>query len=127
MRHKRIAIAAALLASVVATPVAAYEEWAEIEVWNAAARHGVNAHALVATLRCESINFNYNVIVGYRLGAAGEQGMAQLHPRGLLPMFYSWGYTNPYSAWQAADFTALAFKYGYAWHWSCYRVYVRGW
>lgn len=78
------------------------------------------------TLRCESGNFEWNVIVGKRLGAAGEQGIAQLHPQGLLPTFYAMGYESPYSVWQAVDFIALMFSKGNATAWSCYYVTVLG-
>lgn len=59
----------------------------------------------------------------YSVGRAGELGVAQLHPRGLLPEFYDAGYTNPFSPYQSMDFLedALARGEGPAWsaYWYC--------
>lgn len=74
---------------------------------------GVSGRWMVALARCES---HLNV---YAVGRAGELGLYQLHPRGLLPVFYVWGYTDPWSAWEQADFTAVALSRGLSGHWSC--------
>lgn len=59
----------------------------------------------------------------YAVGREGELGVAQLHPRGLLPDFYARGYANPYSPYQAMDYLedALARGEGPAWtaYWWC--------
>jgi len=62
---------------------------------------------------CES-RYNPNAV-----GKAGEIGLAQLKPGGMLPLFYSMGYTNPWNPWQAAAFMNWAFTHGYAGRWSC--------
>ncbi len=80
-----------------------------------AAAHGVSGARLEAVARCES---TLNL---YAVGRAGERGLFQLHPQGLLRTFYAWGYTDPASAWQQSDFTARAFAAGMARHWSCAR------
>jgi len=54
----------------------------------------------------------------YALGKEQERGIAQLHPRGLLPLFYSWGYTDPDNPYQAVAFLERALQAGMASHWT---------
>jgi hypothetical protein len=68
---------------------------------------------LTRVARCES-----DLDPGAR-GRAGEIGLFQLHPRGLLPTFYDWGFSNPYNGWEQARFAELAFARGLAHHWAC--------
>jgi hypothetical protein len=51
------------------------------------------------------------------VGRAGEQGAAQLHPRGKLPEFYAAGYTDPWSPYQAVEYldAEIAAGHGSAW------------
>lgn len=92
----------------------------------AAIKYDVSAWALEKTLRCESIDFKWQVITGHQLGPAGEQGIAQLYVHGLLPTFYALGYESPYSIAHAVDFIARMFAAGNATHWSCFCVAVLG-
>jgi hypothetical protein len=78
-----------------------------------AAAHGQSGPYLVAVARCES-----RLDPG-AVGGQGEVGLFQLHPRGLLRDFYARGYSDPWSAWQQADYVASAFSRGLAGHWSC--------
>ena len=97
-------------------------QWILETIQEAAARWDVSAWALERTLRCESMNYSWAVITGQRLGLAGEKGIAQLHPQGMLPVFYAMGYDTPYSVWQAVDFVARMFAAGEAHQWTCYRM-----
>ena len=80
--------------------------------------HGVSPWLLEAMGDCES-HLDPNAA-----GRQGEQGLMQLAPFGLLPLFYQRGYTDPWSAYQQADFTAWAISSGLAGHWSCYYVVI---
>ena len=86
----------------------------------AAERHGVSRWVLREVSRCES---EWNP---YAVGAQGEQGLFQLHRRGLLPAFYAAGHTDVWSPYQQADFTAEMFAAGYAPHWSCFWTEIVG-
>jgi hypothetical protein len=81
-----------------------------------AVAHDVSPWLLEALAVCESTS-NPDAV-----GAAGELGLFQLHPRGLLPAFYRMGFDDPWSVYQQADFAAWAIANGYARHWSCWRV-----
>lgn len=74
---------------------------------------------LARVAACESRNFAPDVVYGPTRGRAGEIGLFQLHPRGLLPLFYSRGYTDPWSPVQQAAFATWAFGAGYGRHWTC--------
>ena len=107
--------ALALLGALTLAPrVGADEQWVPV-IHAAAARHGVSGAALERTLRCESH------LTPTAVGRAGELGMAQLHPRGLLPTFYARGFTDPFVAEEAIEFTAMMFAEGAARHWTCAR------
>jgi hypothetical protein len=80
-----------------------------------AAAHGQSGSYLTAVARCESR------LDPYAVGALGEKGLFQLASFGLLPTFYAWGYSNPWSAWEQSDFAARAFARGMSYHWSCAR------
>lgn len=54
----------------------------------------------------------------YAVGAQGELGPVQLHPRGLLPLFYASGRSDPYSPTEAIGFLEWALANGYARHWT---------
>jgi hypothetical protein len=74
---------------------------------------------LARVAACESIHFRTDVVYGPTRGRAGEIGLFQLKPGGMLPVFYAWGYTNPWSPWQQAAFATKAFALGYGGRWSC--------
>ncbi len=74
---------------------------------------------LTRVAACESGGFRPDVIYGPARGRAGEIGLFQLHPRGLLPLFYARGYSNPWDPNQQARFAEWAFANGLARHWSC--------
>lgn len=76
---------------------------------------GVPAAWLKRVIGCET-GFSFNP---YAVGRQGELGAAQLHPRGLLPLFYAVGYTDPFDPRQAAHFMADQFLLGRSYHWSC--------
>ena len=81
----------------------------------ASAETGVSYAWLYATVRCET-GWTFNP---YSRGRQGELGAAQLHPRGELLRFYSWGYDDPYSPYQAVRFMAQRFAAGGWRAWSC--------
>ncbi len=56
--------------------------------------------------RCESAGFRTDVVYGPSTGAAGEVGLFQLHPRGVLPSFYVAGYVDPFDPFQQIEFVA---------------------
>lgn len=87
----------------------------EIEalIVDAAERHGVSPERLLRVARCESR------LDPYAVGRAGERGVFQLHPYGLLRAFWMAGYTDEWDAEQQADYAASAFAAGLAGHWSC--------
>lgn len=61
----------------------------------------------------------------FAVGRAGERGLFQLHPAGLLPHFRKVGYDDEWDYWQQADYAARAFAGEWRsegvgpWHWSC--------
>lgn len=83
----------------------------------AAEYRGASYTLMERVLRCESINYDRRVIAGTKLGRAGERGIAQIHPRGLGPLFES--RTGDYSASDSIYFMAWAFTHGLRSHWSC--------
>lgn len=101
-----------------------------VDVAREAARYyGLSEYLFANAMACESVGFDPAVAAGLRVGPAGEQGPAQLHPRGRhLPMFYAETdregdrYTNHYSWWQAFDFAAKHISQGDEYGWSCWRV-----
>ncbi len=82
---------------------------------DAAARHGVSGDRLVALGRCES-RLDPNA-----RGRAGELGLFQLLPNGLLRDFYAQGFGDPWSAAEQAEYTASAIARGLSSHWTCWR------
>ncbi len=113
-RILRHAAVLALIAAATASQAMAGPPELEAIVAERAAAHGVNPAYLIAVAGCES---GWDP---FAVGAAGELGLMQLLPgRGMLAVFYSWGYDEVWSAWQQADFAARAFAYGLGWNWSC--------
>lgn len=55
---------------------------------------------------CESVNFRHDVVYGPTTGGAGELGIYQLHPRGVLPAFLDAGYDDPFNPYQQIEFVA---------------------
>lgn len=90
-------------------------DWIAELITDRAAAHGVSAVWITSTLDCEGGGTWQAGIVG----AAGELGPAQLHPRGELQHFYARGYTDPFSWWQATDFIAARFSEGGSGAWTC--------
>lgn len=115
MRDLRGLLLGALLLLSVAPVHADPAEDTAAMVRERAAAHGVSGAWLEAVGRCES---SLNVSAH---GAAGEIGLFQLWPSGLLPLFYAWGYSDPWNGWEQADFTARAFAAGLHRQWSCAR------
>lgn len=56
----------------------------------------------------------------YAVGQAGELGIAQLHPRGMLPEFYARGFRDPFSPYQSMAFLELELREGRGAAWSTY-------
>jgi hypothetical protein len=88
----------------------------EATIRERAEAHGVSPWLLVEMGDCESR------LDPLAVGRQGEQGLMQLAPFGLLPLFYQRDYTDPWSVYQQADFTAWAISSGLAGHWSCYYI-----
>lgn len=105
-----LTMASALFAASLAP---AHAQSVEDVIYERAEAHGVSGDYLAAVAWCES---TYDP---YAVGAAGELGLFQLHPYGLLPSFYGLGYTDPWDVWEQADYAAWAFSVGLASHWSC--------
>lgn len=82
-------------------------------IYDRAAAHGMSGAYLLQVARCES------TLDPYAVGARGEQGLFQLHPRGMGLRFWSMGYTDIWSIWQQADFTSRMFAAGHGRQWSC--------
>lgn len=100
------------------------EPWMDEILLEASVKYDVWYYKLRDTVHCESMHFNMDVITGRILGKAGEMGAVQLHPRGLLPLFYSRGFDNPRSFTQSVFFLAERMsgndiKYMQR-NWSCY-------
>jgi hypothetical protein len=76
---------------------------------------GVSAAYLTAVVQCET-GGNFSP---YAVGRQGELGAVQLHPRGELRRFLAWGYTDPFSPYQAVRFLAQRIVQGGASAWSC--------
>lgn len=124
----RLAVAAIALL-VLLSPLLADRAGAEEGGWvgdlihERAVARGANPWQLARVAWCESKNDP---------GALGDHGhsfgLMQLNDyhTGLLWHFYAVGYTNPWSAWQAADYGARVFAYEWAdegvgpWRWSCW-------
>lgn len=116
-----------LLPSPGGAQVAGPDAWTLHALTVAAEQYGVPFRELYVTAECESGSFRPDVVYGPTLGALGEKGMMQLHPRGKLIEFYAVGYSDPFDPVQAADYTAWAFSRGQQYHWSCWRLRWRGW
>lgn len=83
----------------------------------ASAEVGVSRAFLYRVVRCET-GGTFNP---YAVGKQGELGPVQLHPRGLLPLFYAVGYDDPFNPSESVRFLAQATMWGYASAWSCAR------
>ena len=114
MRSPLAALALLATLALAPRPVAADEQWVPV-IHAAAARHGVSGSWLERTLRCES------ALRPGALGAAGERGIAQLHPQGELRTFFAEGFSDPFVAEEAIEFAAGAFAAGRAAAWTCAR------
>jgi hypothetical protein len=58
----------------------------------------------------------------YAVGAQGELGPVQLHPRGLLPLYIRWsGGASPYDPYTSIAFLDWAIERGYGPQWSAWR------
>ncbi len=68
-----------------------------------------------ATVHCETRTWD-----PYAVGDGGKSfGAAQLHTHGLLPLFYQWGFSDPFDPYQSISFMEAAFKAGLAYQWTC--------
>lgn len=98
------------------------QEWINQIIAEESVRADVWYWKLHQTIHCESDHFDIRVIDGRRLGKAGEIGGVQLHPSGMLPVFYRLGFTNPRNLRQSVRFLAemVAENPDYRLFWSCY-------
>lgn len=110
-----VTVLCAVLFSGVAQAQGLSVEEVQATIRERAAANGVSGDAMVRLAQCES-RFSLTAI-----GRAGEIGLYQLHPQGLLRDFYAQGYTDPGSAYQQADYTAAAIARGLSGHWTCWR------
>lgn len=92
------------------------------QIQEASVRYDIWYWKLEATVHCESMHYNMRVITGQLPGLQGEIGAVQLHPRGLLPDFYTRGYDNPRSFRQSVFYLAemVSLKASNRYAWSCY-------
>jgi len=86
---------------------------------DAADHYGISRTWLRSTLSCESGGYRADVVYGPTRGAAGEIGVAQLHPAGELRRFLAVGYDNAFDPSQAIWYTAWRFSVGGARAWTC--------
>lgn len=105
----------------VPTTTAHAENWHSYRYTVADTEAAMSRHSWLAgcIVRLESDNLD-----PYSVGKAGELGVAQLHPRGLLNQFYAVGYTNPYSPYQSMDFLDWALERGEGPNWTTYYMCV---
>jgi hypothetical protein len=98
------------------------QPWQREIIQAASVEYDVWEWKLEETVHCESGHFSMAVITGKRLGLQGEIGAVQLHPRGLLPVFYRMGYSNPLSFTQSVYFLAemVAKNPRNRFAWTCY-------
>lgn len=89
-----------------------------------AIEHGANQQTLLRVANCES---RYN---RYAIGASGERGIAQWHPRGIwfstpayreqgINIIHLYNLDHEHAMYYDIDMFAWAFSRGYASHWSC--------
>lgn len=83
-------------------------EWAAVEF-------GVSYQWMLSIVRCET-GGTFNP---YSIGKQGELGAVQLHPRGELRRFYTYGYSDPFDPWEAVPFLARRLRAGGGSAWSC--------
>ncbi len=76
---------------------------------------GVSETTLTRIVGCET-GGTFNP---YSVGRQGELGPVQLHPRGELLRFRSWGLDDPFNPWLAVGFLATRIQQGGARAWSC--------
>jgi hypothetical protein len=81
----------------------------------ASAEMDVSWHRLYWIVRCET-GGTFNP---YSIGRARELGAVQLHPRGELPRFYAYGYSDPFNPYEAVRFLAQRLLAGGARAWTC--------
>jgi len=127
-RHykRHLAIIATLLASTVLTPPAAAHAHAQGSGTNHYEYQYIyTSQDTLAAL--EQASPQAECIVYYETGGTydptltgqqGELGPVQLHPYGLLPVFYQQGYTNPFNPYEAIPFLEQQIQAGNAWNWS---------
>ena len=114
MRRLLVAVALALAVVQVAHAEDGYTSEDTLAAIDAAAADtGVPRAWLLAIVRCESR------LEPYAIGRRGELGAVQLHPRGLLPVFYAVGYTDPFNPYESVYFLAEQLLRGRARHWAC--------
>ena len=117
-RHTLLALVMAMTLLGHPSPVQAWTTEAEVLdiIYDRAAAHGVSGTRLERVARCESR------LDPFAVGDHGQSlGLFQLYRHGLLPRFYAMGYSDPFSAWEAADFAARMFAEGLSFHWTCGR------
>jgi hypothetical protein len=114
-----LTILAVALAPAPAPPAQAQEPYTSDDTLAAIEQYseefGISYGWIYRVVGCET-GWTFNP---YSRGRQGELGAAQLHPRGELIRFYSWGYTDPFSPYQAVRFLAQDFQMGRSYMWSC--------
>ena len=114
-------VTAFLLALLWARPAHAQEIYTSDDVIaaidQASEEIGVSRAYLFRIVRCET----GGTFDPYSVGRQGELGAVQLHPRGRLLHFFSLGYDDPFSPYQAVRYLAQEISFGRAAAWSCAR------
>jgi hypothetical protein len=82
------------------------QPWQDRILVETSLRYDVWYWKLEETVHCESMHYDLAVIAGIKRGTAGEIGAVQLHPRGLLPLFYRLGFTDAGNFEQSVQFLA---------------------
>lgn len=100
LRHATILAVVAIAAT--STAAGARPAGLEQIVRERAEAHGASGDLLVGIIDCETGRTWDASLVG----AAGELGPVQLHPRGELIEFYRRGYSDPTDWWEAGDFAS---------------------
>jgi hypothetical protein len=118
---RRLRHALLLLALLAATAMPVRAEWRDGEYVYTAddTLAAIETHsglaACIVTYEVGGVGFD-----PYARGAAGEMGVAQLLPGGMLDVFYARNYSDPFSPYESLDFLDDALARGEGHYWTTY-------